>query len=328
MIGFLLAYCLVAGEAVAEKRIDSRTLAHYILAGVYERQGDLEKAIEEYKAALKIDSDCAQLRFSLAAALIKQNQIDEATTELERVLKLASSAQGVYAESLIIEAHTILALAYSLQGQIDKATREYEQALRRVLAVDPQNIKIHKSLGQLYLQQGKLSEAEKTFEFITSLVPADAQARFYLGTVYEEQKRRAEAIEEFAVAVRIDPDYPDALNSLGYLYAEESINLQEAEALIKKALEYDPDNGAYLDSLGWVYFKQGRYEQAVKELERAVEFLPHAVIYDHLGDAYFSQGNIAKAKESWQKSIELNSQDTLRVKEKLEEAFSLTGEGS
>ena len=50
------------------------------------------------------------------------------------------------------------------------------------------------------------------------------------------------------------------------MWAEKNVHLDEAEEMIKKALEIDPDNGAYLDSLGWVKFRKGKFEEALSDL--------------------------------------------------------------
>ena len=52
------------------------------------------------------------------------------------------------------------------------------------------------------------------------------------------------------------------------------VNLDEAVALIQKAIELDPDNGAYIDSLGWAYYKKGMTSEAFKELEKAIKLEP------------------------------------------------------
>ncbi|MCX7661500.1 MAG: tetratricopeptide repeat protein [Candidatus Omnitrophica bacterium] len=126
-----------------------------------------------------------------------------------------------------------------------------------------------------------------------------------------------EAEEEFKELLRLNPDDHIVLNALGYLYAENGINLDEAEILIKKALEFEPNNGAYRDSLGWVYYQKSQLDLAIKELERAAELLEDPVIYEHLGDAYFKVGQILKAKDCWSKALELNPSN-LELKKKLE----------
>jgi len=315
-----LIYLFNIATAEARDSISARALSHYIQAGIYERLNQLDNATAQYKAALKADYNSPQIHLKLAIALIKQNQLSQATDELRLAIKYYETSDNLPdQQTSYIEAHTLLALVYSLQGKLDEATAEYELALRGVLAIDPQNIEIHKSLGQVYLRKNKLAEAQKTYLFILGLAPSDPEAHFFLGNIYEEQGNRDDAIEEFKAALKFNPEYPDALNSLGYLYAEESINLEEAEQMIKKALTHQPDNGAYIDSLGWVYFKQGRYEEAIEKLEQAVQFLSDPVIYDHLGDAYLNQGNLIKAKENWQNALKIDTKENLQVKQKLEQ---------
>ena len=317
---FCLIYLVNIAPIEAKDRVTAKALPHYIQAGIYERLNQLDKAAREYKVALKADYRSPHIHLRLAIVLLKGNQLSQATEELKLAIKYYDTqTPPSKPSSSFIEAHTLLALVYSLQGKMDEATAEYETALRGAIALEPDNIRIHKSLARVYLRKNKFSDAEKTYRFILDLVPSDFQAHFFLGTVYEEQDRRYEAIEEFKAALKFNPEYHEALNSLGYLYAEESINLEKAEGMIKKALIYEPDNGAYIDSLGWVHFKQGRYQEAVEELEQAIQFLSDPIIYEHLGDVYQKLGNQIKAKENWQKSLEIDSEQNLRVKQKLEQ---------
>src|SRR5207247_1682915 len=83
-----------------------------------------------------------------------------------------------------------------------------------------------------------------------------------------------------------------ALNYLGYTYAEMGVRLDEAEKLIRRALEIEPDDGFYVDSLGWVYYQRGDYRRAVEHLERAVELAgDDPTVAEHLGDAYSRAGH-------------------------------------
>jgi tetratricopeptide (TPR) repeat protein len=55
-----------------------------------------------------------------------------------------------------------------------------------------------------------------------------------------------------------------------------------------------------IDSLGWAYYRMGRYDDAVRELEKAVELKPgDPTINDHLGDAYWKVGRKLEAKFQW-----------------------------
>jgi tetratricopeptide (TPR) repeat protein len=139
---------------------------------------------------------------------------------------------------------------------------------------------------------------------------------FLLGSWYLETENHQKAIDIFKRAIAVDPDYDSCLNSLGYLYAEDGVQLDEAQALIERALDLDPDNGAYLDSLGWVYYKKGQYEEALKYLKEADQFLEDPLIREHIGDVYFKLNQRDDARKYWQLSLELLPEQS-DVQEKL-----------
>jgi Tfp pilus assembly protein PilF len=295
-------------SALTKEKGDSQDIAHFIMGVYCQDIGDVEAAIQEYQQALKIDSESCSIHLNLASSYIKKNNIPGAIEELNLAAKLEPDA---------IEPHAILALLYSIQGNAEQANSEYEFALKAAAKKEPGNIQVYKSLGAVYLRQGKLNEALKAYKLATEISPGDAQAHFYLASVYNELKDSRPAEEELRQAIKLNPDYHEALNFLGYLYIEQNKNLEEAEALVRKALSLDPENGAYIDSLGWYYYQKGKYSQALKELERASTLVLDPVIFEHLGDAYLKTSQPEKAKQCWEKSLSLDEKQG-RVKKKLE----------
>jgi len=304
----LLVAGVFSAPAAALDERSSQSLAHYIVASLYERRGELDSAVTEYKEALKADFENSAIHLSLAASYIKKNDLTAAVDELSLAIKFNPES---------VEPHAILALLYAAQNKNNLATQEYEFAVKNASKLEPKNINIYKTLGVLYLEQDKLSDALNTYNLILGLAPEDAEARFYLANVYERLKNREAAVKELKKSLELKPDYAEALNYLGYMYVEDGKNLDSAEELIRRALKSQPDNGAYVDSLGWFYFKKGKLSLALKELERASALLEDPVIYDHLGDAYFKTGEVEKAKTSWGKSLSLDPKQE-SVKKKLE----------
>ena len=101
-----------------------------------------------------------------------------------------------------------------------------------------------------------------------------------------------------------DPANPGVLNFLGYVLADHGLKLDEAVALITRALAVDADNPSYLDSLGWALFKQGKYPDAVPPLERAAESSPRSsLILDHLGELYFQTKRYREAADVWTRAL-------------------------
>ena len=125
---------------------------------------------------------------------------------------------------------------------------------------------------------------------------------------------------------RIDPKHAQALNFLGYGLAERGTNLDEALALVQRALAVDPWNGAYLDSLGWVYVRMGRYGEARQPLEQAARTFPHdPTVLDHLGDLYRSLGERELAVAAWTRAIDAGAADAPAVRAKIE-VFEVAGQ--
>ena len=137
----------------------------------------------------------------------------------------------------------------------------------------------------------------------------NADFYFSYGVSAEQAGRFTKAAESLKKSIEMDPaNAARADNYLGYMWADRNENLDEAEVLIRRAVEQEPENGAYLDSLGWVYFKKGLHAQALKALLRAAELLKEddAVVFDHIGDTFDKLGRTAEAVEYWQKAFQLD----------------------
>jgi tetratricopeptide (TPR) repeat protein len=150
--------------------------------------------------------------------------------------------------------------------------------------------------------------------------PADRLTiRYTLAGAYSGAKKYTEADAELRAILDADPDHAGACNDLGYHLADQGQNLDEAERLVRHAVEVDradrrragdpePDNAAYLDSLAWVLFRKGKLPEARDLLER-VSVMPDgagdATVWDHLGDVYFRLNEKPRAKTAWGKARDL-----------------------
>ncbi len=153
-------------------------------------------------------------------------------------------------------------------------------------------------------------------------------------------KQVDKAAEQLKKLLEAKPDDPTYNNDLGYIWADHDMNLDEAEKLIRKAIDEDRklrkkleltgdedrDNAAYLDSLGWVLFKKKNYKEARDWLLKASKERDgqHVEILDHLGDAHLALGEKAEAIAVWEQALKVpalgkrDEQRKAEVKKKLE----------
>lgn len=106
-----------------------------------------------------------------------------------------------------------------------------------------------------------------------------------------------DAIDLYREAVKRWPDNAMALNALGYTLADRTDEYDEAERLIREALELAPDSGAIIDSLGWVLYRQGEFDQALVELQRAYDKLKDPEVAAHIVEVLWKLERVDDAKK-------------------------------
>jgi tetratricopeptide (TPR) repeat protein len=136
--------------------------------------------------------------------------------------------------------------------------------------------------AQLLASLERYDEALGFYDKYVMYRPDDESALLGRAELLLRMDRLDDAIEQYRAAAKRWPESAMSLNALGYTLADRTDEYREAEKLIRKALEYDPDSPAIIDSLGWVLFKQGEYEAALAELQRAYEKLDDHEVAAHI----------------------------------------------
>ena len=182
-----------------------------------------------------------------------------------------------------------LQLAYLAQAEGNlSAASEYAAA---ALAARPGTTSIIDFQAMLYRERSSCRRRSRDAQQLVDVDPDNDRYHFTLGALYDEADDDTAAMDQMRRAIELNPENAAALNYLGYTYAEQGVRLDEAEALVRRALAISPHDGFYVDSLGWVYYQRGDYEQAIEQLERAVELAADdPTIAEHLGDAYIKAG--------------------------------------
>jgi len=102
--------------------------------------------------------------------------------------------------------------------------------------------------------------------------------------------------------IAMRPDNAHAYNALGYSLADRNVRLDEALALIGKALELAPEDPFILDSMGWVFYRMGRPEDALRHLERAYRVRQDPEIAAHMGEVLWAVGRRDEARRLWREA--------------------------
>ena len=148
---------------------------------------------------------------------------------------------------------------------------------------------------RLFREFKRLDDAYLATQAMIAAFPDDAELLYGQAMLADQLGRPAEMERLLRELIQREPDYEHAYNALGYSLVDRGERLQEAQALIEKALTLSPNDPLITDSLGWAYFRQGRLDLAAQTLERAYAIKQDPEIAAHLGEVRWVQGKTAVA---------------------------------
>lgn len=307
--GRTLLMALEAGDRETARRVAERMAGEeappgsgsLTIAKLLARRGDPLAAANELEWLLGRQPDNGAARYMLAGILVQVDRRDEARRQLERV----PAGSREWADALRMRAALVIEddpdLAVQLLGQARSASAGRPEVIYQLAAA------LHRA--------GRLPEARSELTVASAQWPDDARLAYLLGLVVHEMDGEDGALPHMLKVIEIEPGHPGALNYVGYTWAERGQRLEEAEAMIRQALEARPDDGAIIDSLGWVLFRKGAFEQAVEMLRAAVQTSPdEAEIRYHLAEALRAAGDRDGAAAEFRKAIELATDPAEKAK--------------
>jgi tetratricopeptide (TPR) repeat protein len=290
---------LEAGSAGSSR--NQRAL--YLLSEAQRRTHDFAAAEVTARRLIALDARALGGPRQLALIFFDQSEHQKVVALLEPIVtaRLGAADAADLSSETFRSTYFDLATAYEKLRQFDKAISLLRQG-RTLSPIDPL-VEIRLARSQQDADKG--DEAIRTLHAAVAKFPKEPAVKLSLASTLERERKYGDAEAIFRQMIEEDPKNADALNSFAYMLAERGQKLDEAVALVQRALAIEPGNGAYLDSLGWAYYKQNRFEQAEAPLKEAATQLPNvSVILDHLGDLLNKRGLFEDAIAAWQKALD------------------------
>jgi Flp pilus assembly protein TadD len=210
-----------------------------------------------------------------------------------------------------VAARSKLAWTYQNAGAHDESLK----IARDTAAAAPANREAAATLADLLRANDQFAESAAVLTRLIDASGPKADWRLYYlrATAYEQIGEADKTEADLQAALKLDPDEPELLNFQAYFWIDRGEHLQEALAMVQRAVAAEPQSGEMIDSLGWAYYRLGEYPKAVARLEKAITLDPGiAEVNDHLGDAYWRVGRKTEAQFQWRRVLSLNPDDKLR----------------
>jgi TolA-binding protein len=167
--------------------------------------------------------------------LFKDGKYDEAIAAYEEFLK---ANPGLY------QIRVSIADCRREKGEFDQAIAIYNEVITQS-ASDPtmgkdMAAKSLAGIGNCYLKQGKLEEAQGYFQKSIDTSPKDEVLAYNVGEIFFSNQGLDQAIRYFDLAAQIKPTWPDPFLKLGYVYLNKADNAKAAENF-EKFLALEPE---------------------------------------------------------------------------------------
>jgi tetratricopeptide (TPR) repeat protein len=250
-----------------------------------------QAAVDDFNNAIAAEPKDFTLHFNLALAYSLLGKDSDGVAEYKKCLDMNP---GLYQANLNIG---ILLLR-------DKQPADAIPFLTAAVAAKPKEFRPSYYLGEAFLGAGEFDRAEPPFRVALEADPKSAAAESGLGRTLAKQDHVAEAAPHFRKAAELDPKYRDSLLELAELLEAHN---QPDEAI--ELYRQFPDNPAAQEHIGALQIKEGKAEEAVASLEKAVTESPTTANRAALATAYIRNKQIDKAFALIEKLVQAEPND-------------------
>jgi tetratricopeptide (TPR) repeat protein len=284
-----------AQATAASKPGDYQAL--FNLGRAYLNDGQLNKALEQFQAVLKVQADYLPALLGIAEVALRVSIPNAAlryATELLR-LKPGDSAATV-----------ISAVAYEKLGQPEDAANLLDDFLKQ----NPYDTDALLESGFVRRQQKQYAEAEKAFNLAYAIEPSNVRGLHELAEIRFALKQPEKAVEMVSRETSKDPRRSDLRKELAAtefragMYDKALVDYQS----ILEQFKDDPKQQAELYSrIALVYQKQGDFAHSIDNFKKAVQIAPATAAYvASLAAVYDLAGNTQEALKAYGQAIKLD----------------------
>ena len=306
--------------------------AHQNLGDALTKQGLHRRAVESYRAALKIDPRFARAYAGMGRSLFEAQRYAEALAALQQALDLQPesrlaatlylfmgraarelgqlhAAAGHFRQAFRLDpqdAEPLLELAFLLRSQ-----QRHDQAaavFARIRDLDPDDPETLHAIAESFRVEGHLDQAIANYHAAIRIDREFAPAHAGLGLVLLQAQRYAAAVDALERALDLEPELPDA-GSLHVFIGRSWQELGDPSAALQwfeRAVRIDPLNPKALEPLAMAYFQERRYEEALSLYRTLQEVRPDSArAHSNVGAALYHLGRLHEALQSFERALAL-----------------------
>ena len=279
------------------QRDSALAAAHICLGRIFTGTGNYEKAIEQYREAVRLEPTNDAAHGGLAYAYEQTGQLDAAEKTFKQAIAVRANYWATY---------NWLGLFYQRHARYGDATEMYSQAV----SLAPDSFTGYSNLGGVRILEGKYAEAIPLLQRSLE-IRKTADATSNLATAYFQLHSYPESAAAFEQATKLDPNNYLMWGNLGDAYywapgrrAESTEAYGKAIAMGNEKLKVNPRDTEVLSSLAMYHAMRGERKPAMEELQSALRVNPrNPALLFNAGITYAQLGDTEQAVEALEKAV-------------------------
>jgi len=255
--------------ALAKRSTENLEAYNLLLQGRYSlnkvTRESLQLAIERFQEAICVSPDYAQAYAEMAFAYHVLGFMDYLPPKEVYPKAKALALKAIEIDPTTAEAHVVLA---TVKLFYDWDWEGAESAFRRAIELNPSNVhaRVHYAYCLLFL--GRMNESLVELTTAKSIDPLSDPV--HLGIVLLRMGRLEEARDRFKKSTESKPEYANPLWLLGHVDVLEG-RYEEGLSEIRRALSLSGNNAIILAGFGWSNAMVGKRDEALKVLDELRE---------------------------------------------------------
>lgn len=294
-IGYVVAQGLqsaVSPKAITVAEVNRQVQGHLQQGDQKFAQGDYQRALREYAAAIQKDPENAEAHFNSGITKRRLNDLKGAIAHYTTAIRLKPTS---------VDAYNNRGLVRSELGDKLAAIADFTEAIR----LNPQHVQAYNNRGTIYSEVGKKQAAISDYSQAVQIDAQYYEAYFNRGIVQSDLGNTKAAIADYSQVIRLNSKYAQAYNNRGIAYVNLG-NLKKAIADYTQAIRVDPKYARAYTNRGTAQLTLGNKQAAIADYTQAIDIdSTYAKAYENRGTVKGQLGKKQEAIQDLQKAADI-----------------------
>ena len=201
--------------------------------------------------------------------------------------------------------------AYRLKYQLTQSAawiKNAESYCYKALQQESSSAKVYESLGILHREIGKYGDSIRFLQKAANISPENASIQLALASTYDLTHKANISEKIYLELLKKHKNNLRVYENYGYFLTRQG-RYQDAVKIYNEALELVPENAVVLYNLGGVFIYLDLFNKAAEALNKSTKIEPNAGAYFNSGSMYYFSGDFEKAVEMYKEALRTQPDD-------------------